>query len=320
MSDLLFGARILTTGGTGFLGKHTCEALNGAGAQVFPVSRTIGYDLRNEAEALSAILAVHPNIIVHLAATVGGIGANMAAPATFFRDNMSMGLNVVHAAALARARLVFLGTLCSYGKDTPIPFKEEDFWKEFPEPTNAPYGIAKKALLVMCQAYAKQHGLRFSYLVPCNMFGPGDNFNLETSHVIPGLVRKFAEAAEAGDKEVACWGTGKATRSFLYVRDAAKAITLACAGPDHDGPINICGTQEISIADLAALVAKAVGYKGKIVWDSNKPDGQPRRFVDGTLAKKLLGWEPETSLEQGIKETVEWYLEYRNAKASGVKS
>lgn len=316
MQSLLEGVRILCSGGSGFLGRNVCAQMAEGGARVFSVSRSTGYDLRNEAETLLSILAVHPDAIVHLAATVGGIGANMASPATFFRENMLMGINVVHAAAVARAKLVFVGTLCSYPKDgIELPFKESDFWMGFPEETNAPYGIAKKALLVMCQAYRKQHGLRFGYLVPANLFGPGDNFNENTSHVIPALIRRFAEAKEVDVKEVTCWGTGNATRSFLYVKDAAIAITRATETLDYDGPVNLSGTREISIKELAELVAKAVGYKGKILWDSSKPDGQPKRSVDGTLAEKLLEWRPETPLEQGIQETVDWYLSSRKITA-----
>lgn len=303
----LAGARVLCTGGTGFLGVHVCRELSARGAKIFPVSRRIGYDLRNEGEVLSAVLAVQPDMIVHLAATVGGIGANMDSPGTFFRDNIMMGVNVIHAAAVARVKVIVAGTLCSYAKFASIPFKEEDFWNGFPEETNAPYGMAKKVLLVMCQAYRKQFGLPFGYVVPCNLFGPEDNFHPRTSHVIPALIRRFVEAKEEDKESITCWGTGNATRSFLYVKDAAQGIVQACEKLDYDGPVNLAGTNEIKVQKLSEMVAQEVGYTGKIEWDPSKPDGQPRRCVDGTLAKKILNWAPETSLETGIAETVKWY-------------
>jgi len=318
MENPLSGACVLVTGGSGFLGRYVCAMLEDAGAQAISVSRRSGFDLRNEAEALTAVMATKPDIIVHLAAIVGGIGANMKSPATFFRDNLSMGMNVIHAAAIARTRLICVGTLCSYPREgIEIPFKEADFWMGFPEETNAPYGIAKKALLVMCQAYQKQHGLKYGYLVPSNLFGPADNFDDNSSHVIPALIRRYAEALESDAKEVVCWGTGKATRSFLHVRDAAKATVLACSSLDYDGPVNLGGTQEISMKDLAKLISDAVGYKGKTKWDHSKPDGQPRRAVDSALVEELLKWKPETSLEDGIKETVEWYV---SSRSSAVKT
>jgi GDP-L-fucose synthase len=281
-------------------------ALSQKGADPIPVSKKLGYDLRNEAEVLQAVLVARPDVIVHLAATCGGIGANMAQPGVFFRDNMLIGMNVVHAAATARAKLVAVGTICSYPKNTPVPFKEESYWDGYPEPTNAPYGIAKKAMGVMMQAYRKQYGLRYSFLVPANLYGPEDHFEENTSHVIPALVRRFIEAEAEGKKEVVCWGTGNATRSFLFAGDAAEAIARA-VDVDYDDIINLPGSEEISIKSLAMMVAKIAGYKGKISWDDSKPDGQPRRFIDGTRAAKLLGWKPTTSLEVGIKIAVEWY-------------
>lgn len=304
----LEGARVLVTGGTGFLGRHVCEALQAEGALAFPVSRKKHYDLRNEAEALSAVLAIHPDIVVHLAATVGGIGANMAAPATFFRENMLMGMNVVHATAVARAKLVCVGTVCSYPKNCPIPFVENNFWDGYPEETNAPYGVSKKALFVMCQAYRKQHRLHYGFLVPANLYGPGDSVDLDKSHVIPAMIRKFVEAKLRKESEVTCWGTGKPTRSFLHVSDAARAITLACAKLDHDDIVNLPGGQETPMSELAGMIASIVGYRGKIVWDPSKPDGQPRRAIDGTRAKELLHWSPEIPLEKGLAETIEWYI------------
>lgn len=300
----LAGARILVTGSTGFLGQYVGPAISALGGEVVQVSRSKGCDLRNEAEAFQAILINRPDIVVHLAATVGGIGANMNAPATFFRDNMAMSMNVVHAASAGRAKLVAVGSVCSYPKDCPIPFKEDDLWNGYPESTNAPYGIAKKAMLVMMQAYRKQHGLTYAYLIPTNLYGPGDHFEEPVSHVIPALIRRFMSAKKSGEKEVVCWGTGKATRSFLFVADAAKAVALACAKLDFDGPVNLPGSDEISISELAEMVARMCGFDGKIAWDPSKPDGQPRRSVDGARAKKLLGWSPGTLLKDGIRQTL----------------
>ncbi len=314
MMGKLDGAKVLVTGATGFLGKFVSREIQADGGTVIPISRSLGFDLRNEAEILQALVYDKPDIIVHLAATVGGIGANMAKPATFFRDNLLMGMNVVHAAAIAGCKLINIGSTCSYAKFTKPPFREEDFWNGFPEETNAPYGIAKKALLTMCQAYRKQYGLHYGYLVPTNMFGPNDNFNEKTSHVIPAMIRKFVEAAEAGAPEVTCWGTGKATRSFLYAPDAAKAITAACSELDSDEIVNLAGCDEISMKALASLVAKLSKFKGETIWDATKPDGQPRRSLDGTRARSMLGWAPETTLTQGLEETITWYLEERKGK------
>ena len=277
------------------------------GADVVPISRRTGFDLRNPVDAFTAISREGADVVVHLAARVGGIIANMNAPGSFFYDNMQMGMNVVHAAAMAGSRLLLVGTICSYPKDCPVPFKEEDLWNGFPEPTNAPYGIAKKALLVMCQAYRKEHGLHFGYVCPVNLYGPNDNFDDSTSHVIPALIKRFVKAKEQDQKRVTCFGTGKATRSFLYIEDAAKAIALAVKDLDEDELINLPGCPETSISDLTRIIARYVGYEGSITWDTSKPDGQPRRFVDGTRAEMLLGWEPATSLESGLRRTIEWY-------------
>ena len=310
----LDGAKVLITGATGFLGRFVARQVSEEGAQVIPLSKRLGYDIRNEAEFLQALVYDKPDIIIHLAATVGGIGANMAKPATFFRDNMLMGMNVVHAASIAGCKLVNVSTTCGYPKHCKVPFREEDFWEGFPEETNAPYGVAKKALQVMCQAYRKQYDLHYAYLVPANMFGPGDNFDEKTSHVIPAMIRKFAEAAQAGAPEVTCWGTGKATRSFLYATDAAKAITIACTELDSDKIVNLPGSDEISMKALATLVAKVTKFKGTINWDATKPDGQPRRALDGARARALLGWAPDTTLETGLQATVDWYLEDRKSR------
>jgi GDP-L-fucose synthase len=312
---LLEGARVLVTGGTGFLGRFTMAALTQQGATAIPLARRLGYDIRNEGEFLSALVIEKPDIVVHLAATVGGIGANMANPAVFFYDNMKMALNVVDACTKAGCRLVTVGTICSYPKHCPTPFREEDYWNGYPEETNAPYGVAKKAMHVMCEAYKKQYGLSFAYLVPANMYGPYDNFDEKSSHVIPAMIRRFVDAAEADAPEVTCWGTGKATRSFLFVADAAKAIAIAAAQLDSEKIVNLPGSEEVTMKRLAELVAKVVKFKGKILWDPTRPDGQPKRSVDGTRARQLLGWAPETQLQDGLEATVEWYLETRKKAA-----
>ncbi len=312
---LLDGARVLVTGGTGFLGKFVMAALAQQGAKAVPLSKRLGYDVRNEAEMLQALVIEKPDIVVHLAATVGGIGANMANPAIFFRDNMLMGINVVHACAMAGCKLVSVGTICSYPKHCPTPFREEDYWNGYPEETNAPYGIAKKAMHVMCEAYRKQYGFSYAYLVPANMYGPFDNFDEKSSHVIPAMIRRFSEAVDSDAPEISCWGTGKATRSFLFAPDAAKAIALAAVQLDSDKIVNLPGSEEITMKKLAEMIAKVVRYKGKILWDPTRPDGQPKRAVDGTRARQLLGWAPETSLQDGLEATIEWYLETRKKAA-----
>jgi GDP-L-fucose synthase len=316
MEKLLDGARVLVTGGTGFLGKYVMAALAQQGAKAIPISRRLGYDLRNEAEVLQAFLIERPDIVVHLAATVGGIGANMLNPATFFKDNLVMGVNIVHAAAMAGCKLVAVGTICSFPKDCPTPFREEDFWNGYPEETNAPYGIAKKAIHVMCEAYRKQHGLHYGYLVPCNLFGMADNFDEKSSHVIPAMIRRFVEAHEAEAPEVTCWGTGKATRSFLFAPDAAKAIAIACAELDSDKIVNLPGSEEITMKRLAETIAKILKYKGRINFDATRPDGQPKRLVDGTRARQMLGWAPETTLHDGLEQTIDWFLELRRKAAA----
>lgn len=302
------GSKILVTGASGFLGRHVVDALLEEQAKVIQVSRRTGCDLRDIKQTESVFHAADPEVVVHLAARVGGIGANMQHPASFFTDNMEMGMNVVRVTHQVGARLIFVSTVCAYPKFCPIPFKEEDLWNGYPEETNAPYGIAKRALLVMCQAYRKEYGFRFGCLIPANLFGPGDHFDEKTSHVIPALIRRFHEAKLLKKDSVSCWGTGKATRSFLYVTDAAKAIVRACEVLDDDIPVNLPGTSEIKMSDLAKMIAELVGYYGNIEWDLLKPDGQPRRFVDGSRAKNILGWEPRTDILHGLKETVSWYL------------
>jgi GDP-L-fucose synthase len=307
----LRGARILVTGATGFLGRYVMAELSALGAEPIPLSKSKhGIDFRNEAEVLEAVLYTRPDIVVHLAGKTGGIAAHEAQPAFFFRENLTMGMNVVHAASVGRAKLVAIGSASSYPEDCAVPFKEEDFWNGAPEPTSRPEGIAKKALLAMMQAYRKQFRLSFAYLVPADLYGPGEKTQEEESSVLSAMIERFLDARERGLKETACcWGTGKMSRSFLFVADAAKAVALAAAELDHDLPVNLPGSPEIQAADLAVQVAKAVGYEGKIVWDASKPEGPLRRVLDGTRAKKLLGWTPETSFQEGLKAAVDWHRE-----------
>lgn len=317
-TDGLNGLKVLVTGATGFLGKRLTEVLSAAGARVYPVSRSLGYDLRDKAEAYRAFLEARPDVAVHLAARVGGIGANAEHPDLFFADNMRMGMNVVDAAASAGARLVAVGTVCAYPKHCPIPFREDDLWSGYPEETNAPYGVAKRSLLVMCSAYRAKRGLKYAYLVPCNLYGPGDNFDPSTSHVIPALIRRLSEAAKSGRQAVTLWGTGKATRSFLYLDDAADVIARAVAGFDYEGAVNLPGSEEITIEDLSLLVASLVGFRGAFYWDPTKPDGQPRRAIDGQRVKELLSWQPAIRLEEGLRKTVEWWLSENPAMVAPV--
>ncbi len=298
---------VLVTGGHGFVGTEVVAELKKRGYGAVPVSRRDGFDLTRESDTLRAFLLTNPSVVIHLAATVGGIGANMKAPGAFFQQNMAMGVNVIHAAAMTKAKVIVLGTVCSYPKDTPAPFKEADLWKGFPEPTNAPYGIAKKALLTMCEAYGAEYGLSYTYLLPTNLYGPRDEFDPERSHVIPALIRKFTEAKKEGVSQVECWGTGLATRSFLHVRDAAVAIVQAVEKPSLGMAVNLAGSDEISIEALASAIASLAGYQGAIYWNRSKPDGQPRRVLDGSRAAELLEWTPQIQLGDGLKETIEWW-------------
>ena len=308
--------KVLVTGATGFLGTKLTTKLSSQGARVFPVSRSLGYDLREKAEAYRAFLESRPDVAVHLAARVGGIGANAENPDIFFAENMRIGMNVVDAAASAGARLIAISTVCAYPKHCPVPFREEDLWNGYPEETNAPYGVAKRSLLVMCAAYRVRRGLKYGYLVPCNLYGPGDNFDPASSHVIPALIRRLSEAREAGRKSVTLWGTGKATRSFLYVDDATDAISRAAAGLDYDGAINLPGCEEITVENLASMIASLVGFRGALFWDPTKPDGQTSRAIDGSRAREILSWTPAIGLEEGLKRTVEWWLSKGNLLAT----
>jgi GDP-L-fucose synthase len=301
------GTTILITGGTGFLGRHVAEELTMGGARV----RAIGSsdcDLRHRHQVSRLLDDLRPDAVVHLAAVVGGISANQAEPGRFLYENAVMGLELVEACRVARTqKLLLSGTVCAYPKITPVPFREEDLWNGYPEETNAPYGLAKKLLLVQAQAYRQQYGMNAIYLLPVNLYGPYDNFDRETSHVIPGMIRKFLEARNAGLDEVALWGDGSPTREFLHVRDAARAFRLALEGYDGSEPVNIGSGEEISIRDLANLIAAAAEYRGRIVWDTSKPNGQPRRKLDTSRAQAWFSFSSRIPFVEGITETVAWY-------------
>jgi GDP-L-fucose synthase len=308
--------RILLTGGAGFLGAKVRERLEAAGAAEIFVPRRADYDLTDATAVQRAYEDARPDTVVHLAAEVGGIGANRDNPGRYFFANMAMGLHLIEEARRRRTeKFVQVGTVCSYPKHTPVPFSEDELWNGYPEETNAPYGVAKKALLVMLQAYREQYGLQSAYLMPVNLYGPGDNFDLESSHVIPALIRKCEEARLAGRDEVVCWGTGSASREFLYVDDAAEAIVAATERYDGPEPINVGASSEITIRDLTELIVRLTGFDGKLAWDSSKPDGQPRRCLETSRATELLGFTASTSLEDGLRETIDWFREHTLAAA-----
>jgi GDP-L-fucose synthase len=306
----LSSQRIVVTGGAGLLGRVVCRVLRerGVAADRIVVPRRREFDLTVESAVERLYETARPDVVIHLAAEVGGIGANMAHPGRFFYANMAMGLHLVeHARRRGLRKFVHTGTVCAYPKHCPVPFQEDDLWNGYPEETNAPYGVAKKAMFVMLDGYRREYGLASAVTVPVNLYGPGDNFDPASSHVIPALIRKCEEARIAGAPEVVCWGTGSATREFLYVDDAAEAIVRAAEVMDEPVPINLGGGIEISIRELVAKIAAACGYEGRIVWDSSKPDGQPRRALDISRARTLLGWEPRQGFDAGLKATVEWW-------------
>lgn len=305
--------RIVVTGGNGFLGKHLVRKLKEErNCQSVFVPEYPEYDLTKLEDIIRMYEEFKPDIVIHLAAVVGGIGANRAHPGKFFYDNAIMGIQLIEYARRYNVeKFVQIGTICAYPKFTPVPFKEENLWNGYPEETNAPYGLAKKMLLVQLQAYRQEYGFNGIYLLPVNLYGPGDNFDLETSHVIPAMIRKFVEAKERGDKEVVLWGDGSPTREFLYVEDAAEGIILATERYDKSDPVNLGAGFEISIRDLANKIKELVGYKGKIVWDTTKPNGQPRRMLDTSKAKKEFGFEAKTNFAKGIHETLKWYNRHR---------
>jgi GDP-L-fucose synthase len=305
------GKSVLITGGTGFLGTHVAKQVEGAGARVFPVGRR-DYDLRRRDETDRMLRKLRPDAVIHLAAVVGGIGANKASPGRFFYENAIMGIELLEACRIANvAKVVIAGTVCAYPKFAPIPFREDDLWNGYPEETNAPYGLAKKMLLVQAQAYRDQYGTNAICLFPVNLYGPGDSFDVETGHVIPGMIRKFVEAREAGHHSVVLWGDGSPTREFLYVLDAARAFRLALESYDGADPVNLGSGEELSIRDLAERVRQAVGFTGTIEWDASRPNGQPRRKLETSRAQERFGFRAETTLDQGLIATIEWYRTHK---------
>ncbi len=304
--------RLLITGGTGFVGQYVAKQIWQRCPRELIVARSHDYNLVDGAAVRRLLRDTRPNVVIHLAAKVGGIGANREQPATFFYENLMMGVQLMHESWQAGVRkFVAVGTVCAYPKHTPVPFREEALWDGYPEETNAPYGLAKKMLLVQAQAYRQQYGFNAIYLLPVNLYGPGDKFDPAVSHVIPALISKFVEAKERGHSQVQVWGTGRATREFLYVEDAAEGIVLATERYDLPEPINLGSGMEISIRELAELIAGVVGYEGKILFDLGKPDGQPRRCLDTTRAEKYFGFRARTPFEEGLRKTIEWYLESR---------
>lgn len=308
--------RILVTGGSGFLGSHVVAALQRHGFADIVVPRSKEYDLRELSQVRRMFTDHKPDTVIHLAGIVGGIGGNRKHPARFFYENLMMGVQTVHEAHKAGVKkAVIIGTICAYPKMTPSPFKETDLWNGYPEETNAPYGLAKKMLLVQSQTYRQEYGFNSIYLLPVNLYGPGDNFHLENSHVIPAMIRKFSEAKEKGAKEVVLWGDGSPTREFLYVEDAAEAIVLAMEKYNDSEPVNLGSGMEISINDLSELIAKEIGYSGKIVWDTTKPNGQPKRCLDVSRAKKFFGFQASTDFKTGLKKTIADFERQKEAGA-----
>jgi GDP-L-fucose synthase len=301
--------RVLVTGGSGFLGSHVVELLRGLGAAEVFVPRREEFDLTEHGDVHRAMDESRPDVVLHLAAEVGGIGANRAHPGRFFYRNIMMGVQLIEAARLRGVeKFVQVGTVCAYPKYTPVPFREEDFWIGYPEETNAPYGIAKKALHVQLTAYRQEYGLNGIYLLPTNLYGPRDNFDPESSHVIPALIRRVVEARRSGADELVIWGTGQASREFLYVEDCARALLLAAEHYDDPDPVNLGMGSEIRIAEVAALIAELAGFQGRFVYDATKPDGQPRRCLDTAKALALFGFRARMGVRTGLERTIEWYM------------
>lgn len=314
MTSFWEGKRVVVTGGAGFLGSFVVQQLHVKGCRDVFVPRSREYDLVQMDAVHRLYEDTHPDIVIHLAARVGGIGANQANPGRFFYDNLMMGSQLIEVGRQRHLKkFIAIGTICAYPKFAPIPFKEDDIWAGYPEETNAPYGLAKKMMLVQSQAYRQQYGFNSIVLFPVNLYGPRDNFDLETSHVIPALIRKCAEAREAGSSEVVLWGDGTPTREFLYVEDAAEGILLAAEEYNDSDPLNLGTGEEVTINALATLVADELGYRGRITWDRTKPNGQPRRCLDVSRIKRAIGFQAKHSLREGLKKTIQWYLANRGA-------
>ncbi len=308
MSDYFARRCIVVTGGAGFLGRYVTEGLQRRGCRRIEIPRIEQYDLVRQEDIVRMYETMRPDVVIHLAAVVGGIGANRDRPGEFFYRNLMMGVPLIEQARLHDIeKFVAIGTVCAYPKFAQVPFKEEDLWAGYPEETNAPYGLAKKMLLVQSQAYRQQYGFHSIFLLPVNLYGPGDNFDSASSHVIPALIKKCVDAIEAGADHITCWGTGLASREFLYVADAAEGILLATEHYDGPEPVNIGAGSEITIKDLAGKIAELTGFQGEIRWDPSKPDGQPRRCLDVTKARERFGFEARTPLDVGLRETIDWY-------------
>jgi len=317
MTDFWRGKRVMVTGGAGFLGRHVVEKLVERGAQDIFVPRSADYDLREKADIDRALRDSSANVVIHLAAVVGGIGANRENPGRYFYENAVMGIQLMEQARLAGVeKYVTIGTVCSYPKFTPVPFKEDDLWNGYPEETNAPYGVAKKALLVQGQSYRQQYGFNSIHLIPVNLYGPWDNFNPSSSHVIPALVKKIADACEASQPHVDVWGTGSASREFIYVEDAAEGIVLGAERYEGTEPVNLGTGHEITIRDLTLLLARLMDFPGEIRWDPSKPDGQPRRGLDTTRAREAFGFTAQTPFEEDLRKTIDWYQAHQPAVAA----
>jgi len=301
--------KVTITGGAGFLGSYVIKKLEERGCRSIFVPRSKNYDLVSYEACKKVYRDSSPDIVIHLAAQVGGIGANRGNPGKFFYENLMMGVQMMDLGRQAGVeKFVAIGTICAYPKFTPVPFKEEDLWNGYPEETNAPYGLAKKMLLVQAQAYRQQYGFNAIYLLPVNLYGPGDNFDPQSSHVIPALIKKCVDAIKNNDKEITVWGTGNPTREFLYVEDAAEGILLASERYNKPDPVNLGAGFEISIKDLVTLIVKLTGFKGRILWDKTMPDGQPKRMLDTSRAEREFGFRAKTDFEKGLKKTIDWYL------------